>query len=185
MQLAMEIDNSRKRSRSDDYEEEDAHIAKKTRQLATFASARDSAPGTSSDSDSESPASSPASMDLDDGPDAYFARPAPAPASASQPRGAILISSWNQARRNEDLRQSYPWLYTGRQVGIRGLTLSRAILLTEDPHRSDRHVDAVSTQSNNKRGLIGIPVSGGAHTISPCSNFFMYHHCFHLFFVFF
>ena len=136
MQFAMDIDNPRKRSRSDDYEEEEeeAHIAKKTRQLATFASARDSAPGASSDCDSESPASSPASMDLDDGPDAYFTRPAPAPASAPQPRGgAILISSWNQARRNEDLRQSYPWLYTGRQVGIHGLTLSRATLLTEDP----------------------------------------------------
>ncbi|KAK4451990.1 hypothetical protein QBC34DRAFT_400075 [Podospora aff. communis PSN243] len=105
MQFQMEIDNPRKRCRSlDDYEEED-HMAKKTRQSETYASARDSASPSPSDSAVSTPAS------IDESHDPFFSRPKP------QSSGTI-ISGWNQARRMEDLRQRYPWLYGTQVSGV-------------------------------------------------------------------
>ena len=101
MQFRMEIDNPRKRCRAHDDDEED-HATKKTRS-DTYASARDSA----SPSPSDSAASTPAA--IDESHDPFFSR-------ATAQSGSTIISGWNQARRNEDLRQSYPWLYSTRQV---------------------------------------------------------------------
>ncbi|KAK0619697.1 hypothetical protein B0T14DRAFT_554865 [Immersiella caudata] len=104
MQFKMEIDNPRKRCRAlDDYEEED-HMAKKTRSDMSdmFASTRDSASPSPSDSAVSTPAS------IDESHDPFFSRPKPH-------SSGTIISGWNQARRMEDLRQRYPWLYGSTQ----------------------------------------------------------------------
>ncbi|KAK5661412.1 hypothetical protein OQA88_11311 [Cercophora sp. LCS_1] len=126
----MEIDNPRKRCRDsseeDDFISEQQHKvhAKKTRQFDAFAAARDSLqmqmqhmpPSPGSDATADSASSSPPPMadddmmmmEVDDNDEAQWDFPEPKPAPQTR---STIISALNQARRDEDLRVKYPWLF--------------------------------------------------------------------------
>ncbi|KAK3295446.1 uncharacterized protein B0H64DRAFT_340915 [Chaetomium fimeti] len=119
MDFAMQIDNSRKRCRDEpemqgpNYHQ---HVAKRARQWDMDASTRDSTPSLG-----ESTPSTPASIDvdMDDTPQlAPVHAPTQAPEPEPQPRsGGMIISGWNQNRRNQYLRQGYPlaWMQGSTQ----------------------------------------------------------------------
>ncbi|KAH6849670.1 hypothetical protein B0I37DRAFT_93530 [Chaetomium sp. MPI-CAGE-AT-0009] len=120
MDFAMQIDNSRKRCRDEpdmqtpDYQ----HVAKRARQWDMDASTRDSTPSLG-----ESTPSTPASIDvdMDDIPQqaptqvaTQAPKPEPEPTSGG---GGMIISGWNQNRRDQYLRQGYPlaWMHGSTQ----------------------------------------------------------------------
>lgn len=127
MDFRMDIDNSRKRFRTElDLDadcEGQTHSAKKVRQSESYsnsfvASARDPAPSPACSSlSNESIPSTPASSIQDENDPLLHARASewrprePAPEPELQPRPqCTIISGFNQALRNEKLVQSYPSL---------------------------------------------------------------------------
>ena len=116
MDFAMQIDSSRKRCRDEPelHGPNDQHLAKRARQWDMDASTRDSTPSLG-----ESTPSTPASLDVDMD-DTPQQAPTQAPKPAPEPRsgGGMIISGWNQNRRDQYLRQGYPvaWMQSSTQV---------------------------------------------------------------------
>ncbi|KAH6636040.1 hypothetical protein F5144DRAFT_546192 [Chaetomium tenue] len=121
MDFAMQIDSSRKRCRDEPelHGANDQHLAKRARQWDMDASTRDSTPSLG-----ESTPSTPASIDvdMDDTPQqAPIQAPTQAPKPAPEPfqsGGGMIISGWNQNRRDQYLRQGYPlaWMQSSMQA---------------------------------------------------------------------
>jgi hypothetical protein len=120
MDFAMQIDSSRKRCRDEPelHGPNDQHLAKRARQWDMDASTRDSTPSLG-----ESTPSTPASIDvdMDDTPQQapiQTTTQAPKPEPEPQYGGGMIISGWNQSRRDQYLRQGYPvaWMQGSTQV---------------------------------------------------------------------